>query len=168
VAQYLRDARIAAIYEGTNGIQAMDLVNRKLIRDGGAAFRELLDEMRGLDGALATFAPLRRRLAEAVTAADAAARRIIEGSASDPRFAGAVAAPFLELVGITAGGWLTAVAALAARRRLAAGDEDCAFLQAKLITAGFYADAVLVRAPALLAQIEAGPTNVMGLAEDGF
>jgi len=173
VTQHLRDARIAAIYEGTNGIQAMDLVSRKLIRDDGAEFRRLVATMKSLDGALseaaeAPFPALRRRLGEAIAAAESAGRFILAGHAADTSLAGAVGAPFLELVGIATGGWLTATAALAARRRLAAGDADTAFLAAKIATAGFYADAILVRAGGLQAQVEAGSANVMALAEEHF
>ncbi|MEW5729187.1 MAG: acyl-CoA dehydrogenase [Pseudomonadota bacterium] len=170
VAQHLRDVRIAAIYEGTNGIQAMDLVNRKLIRDGGKAFALLVDEMRSVEERLAgdEFGLLRARLGAAIDAADAAARRILHGHAADPALAGAVAAPFLELVGIAAGGWLMGMSALAARRRLAEGAEDTDFLAAKQLTARVYANTVLVKAPGLLAQVEAGAGALMSFGEDWF
>ena len=170
VAQHLRDARIAAIYEGTNGIQAMDLVNRKLIRDGGVVFAALIDEMRSAEEHLSgdDFALIRARLGSAIDAADSAARRILHGHGGDPALAGSVAAPFLELVGITAGGWLMALSALAARRRLAEGSEDTDFLTAKLLTARVYADTVLVRASSLLAQVEAGSSTLMAFGEDWF
>lgn len=170
IAQHLRDVRIAAIYEGTNGIQAMDLVNRKLIRDGGKAFALLVDEMRSVEERLAgeEFGLFRARLGAAIDAADSAARRILHGHAADPALAGAVAAPFLELVGIAAGGWLMGMSALAARRRLAEGAEDTDFLAAKQLTARVYADTVLVKAPGLLAQVEAGAGALMSFGEDWF
>ncbi|MGE5547907.1 MAG: acyl-CoA dehydrogenase [Solirubrobacterales bacterium] len=172
VAQHLRDARIAPIYEGTNGIQAMDLVARKLLRDNGQSFAGLVAQIRAIDAELAeagdALAVVRRRLGAAVSAAEAAAKVILDGHHHDLYLAGAVAAPFLELVGITAGGWLMAKAALAARRKLAAGTSDPDFLDAKVATTRFYADTVLTRAGGLLAQVEAGSAGVMSLGEDQF
>jgi 3-(methylthio)propanoyl-CoA dehydrogenase len=173
VAQHLRDARITAIYEGTNGIQAMDLVGRKLIRDGGAAFHAFLARLRHLDAELAaapgeSFAVLRRRLAEAVFAASTAAERLLAGHREDPHLAGSTAAPFLELVGIAAGGWLMARMALAAQRRLDGGDADEPFLAGKIATARFYAESIMPKAGALLASVEAGSGSVMALPQDWF
>ncbi|MBI5165679.1 MAG: acyl-CoA dehydrogenase [Magnetospirillum sp.] len=172
VAQHLRDARIAPIYEGTNGIQALDLVGRKLLKDGGAAFSALVAEMRALDAPLAAagaeVAGLRRRLAEAVNAADAAGRHILGGAGADPRLAAAVAWPFLLLVATATCGWLMAKAALAARRRLAAGDQAVPFLEGKIVTARAYAELHLVQAESYLAQVESGSTSVMALSDDQF
>ncbi len=173
VAQHLRDARITAIYEGTNGIQALDLINRKLLRDDGQAFATLIETIRAVDGELAdlpdsAFATIRRRLAEAAFAAATAAQRILAGHTADPFAAGAAAQPFLELVGVTAGGWLMARSALAAQRHLAAGTGNPRFLAAKITTAAFYAETFLTKAAGLLAQVEAGSTEVMALAEDQF
>jgi Acyl-CoA dehydrogenases len=172
IAQQMRDARIAPIYEGTNGIQAMDLIGRKLVRDQGKAFAALIARIRAQEPALAEagpeWAPLRNHLAAAASAAEEAAAFILKNHAGDPALAGAVAAPFLELVAIVAGGWLMAEAGLAARRLLAEGADGSDFLSAKIVTARFYGDAVLTRASALLAQIEAGSAQVTALEADQF
>src|SRR3954462_3213809 len=111
-AQYLRDARILPIYEGTNGIQANDLVGRKLARDGGAAARELFDEIRATLGELAApeLGPLHHRLTDRLAALEYAPGR---WGAGDPAAAAAGSAPYLTLFGLVAGGWLTARMALA-------------------------------------------------------
>ena len=161
-AQYLRDARITTIYEGTTGIQAMDLVGRKIGRDGGAAAKQWIAEVRKLDAELARYPEIRKALAEGIKAAEECVQFIV--SAKDPRapFAGAV--PFLELMGIVAGGWQMARAALAAEK--ASGDDS--FHKAKIATARFYADHVLVQAPALRNTVVNGSTGVMALSEDQF
>jgi 3-(methylthio)propanoyl-CoA dehydrogenase len=157
-AQHLRDSRIAPIYEGTNGIQANDLVHRKLMRDGGAAARALIAEMRGLDAGLAAqprtdLAVIRRTLSAGVDALEAATRALLE-SGSDVGAALAGSAPYLDLMGIVAGGWLMAKGALA----VAAGHGDAHFAAAKLTTARFYAEQRLAAAPGLLASVMGGAT----------
>jgi butyryl-CoA dehydrogenase len=161
-AQYLRDARITTIYEGTTGIQAGDLVGRKIARDGGGAAKGWIGEVKKLDGQLAAHPELRRTLADGVKAVEECVEFIV--GAKDPRvpFAGAV--PFLKLMGIVAGGWQMARAALAAGK--ASGDDS--FHKAKIATARFYADHVLVQAPALRNTVVNGAAGVMALSEDQF
>jgi len=168
-AQYLRDARITTIYEGTTGIQAMDLVGRKIAREGGATAKAWLASLKSLDAELgrsgnANIKALRAQLAAGVQAVADCVNFIVEGK--DPRatFAGAV--PFLKLMGIVAGGWQMARAALAAERSLNSGDKD--FLQAKIATARFYGDHVLVQAPALRDTVVKGGADVMALSEEQF
>jgi len=172
IAQQMRDARIAQIYEGTNGIQAMDLIGRKLIRDEGKAFAALIAEIRAQEPRLADagadWQPLRRRLAVAASAAEAAAAFVLKNHSGNAALAGSVAVPFLELVGIVAGGWLMAEAGLVAERLLKDGAEASDFLAAKIVTARHYGDAVLTKAGALLGQIEAGSAQIMALADDRF
>jgi len=164
-AQYLRDARIAPIYEGTNGIQAIDLVGRKLMRDRGAAAQALAADMRQtlkrLDGKKEIAAPF----AQGVDALDKAGSWLIETYAQDPGRALAGAEPYLRLLGTVAGGWLLAEGALAAARRLEAQGADAGFLQAKIATARFYAEHRLALAPALLPAVTGGDT-VMGFELD--
>ncbi len=154
-AQYLRDARIAPIYEGANGIQANDLVGRKLGRDQGEAARELFLEMRAglaaLDG-VAELEPVRRALAPGLDALERATDYLVT---AEPALAAAGSSPYLALFGTVAGGWLMARLALAARQR-AAGD----FAAVKLATARFYAEHYLARAPAYLPGIMGGATVV--------
>ena len=161
-AQYLRDARITTIYEGTTGIQAMDLVGRKIAREGGATAKAWIGEVRKLDGQLSAHPEIRKALAEGAKAVEECVDFIV--GAKDPRaqFAGAV--PFLKLMGIVAGGWQMARAALAASK--ASGDES--FYEAKIATARFYADHVLVQAPALRNTVVNGAAGVMALSEDQF
>jgi alkylation response protein AidB-like acyl-CoA dehydrogenase len=167
-AQYLRDARITAIYEGTTGIQAMDLVGRKIAREGGATARAWVAAVQRLDGELSAPAlqGLRRQLAIGANAVADCVDFIVAEKSPLPAFAGAV--PFLKLMGIVAGGWQMARAALACERRLAAGTGDKSFLEAKLVTARFYGDHVLVQAPALRDTVVSGSAGVMALSEDQF
>lgn len=172
VAQHMRDARIAQIYEGTNGIQAMDLAGRKVVRDGGKAFGLLLEQIRAVDAELAQagegWSGLKHRLGAAAAACDQAAKFLIDNHTKDPALLGAVAVPFLELVGITIGGWLMAQAGLKAQALLAAGADGSDYLTAKVATARHYADAVLARAGGLLAQVEAGSGQIATLSADLF
>ena len=167
-AQYLRDARITAIYEGTTGIQAMDLVGRKIAREGGATAKAWLSTLEAFDGELARSGhpaaqSLRKQLAAGVQAVADCVEFIVAGKSPVPAFAGAV--PFLRLMGIVAGGWQMARAALAAERKLAS---DPSFYEAKLATARFYGDHVLVQAPALRETVVNGSAAVMQLSDDQF
>ncbi len=152
--QHLRDARIAAIYEGTNGIQASDLVGRKVARDNGAAATAFIARIRALDGELA-LAPgedikvIRGELAAAVNRLAQATDWLLQTYPSDPAMVAAGAVNYLRLFGIVAGGWLMAKAALIAERGLARGEGDLAFLRSKLVTARFFADNYLSQAGAL-------------------
>jgi hypothetical protein len=130
-AQVLRDARIAPIYEGTNGIQAIDLVTRKLFRDGGAEMAAVIAEIRAADP----------RLAAAAEALERATAWMLERGQRDPAAAQASAAAYLDAAGWTMGGWMLARAAAADARYA----PICAFYLARL----------LPRAAARLAEIEA-------------
>jgi hypothetical protein len=156
-AQHLRDARIALIYEGTNGIQANDLVTRKLVRDQGAAVRELAYDMRATAGEIAG-SPLAAPLVAGIEALERASAALLEQFAHEPARALAGSVPYLRLMGIVAGGWLMARGALAAEQRLEAGDGERSFLEAKIMTARFFADHWLSLAPALMPAILGGET----------
>ena len=168
-AQYLRDARITTIYEGTTGIQAMDLVGRKIAREAGATAKAWLASVKSLDGELAKsnhsdIKALRSQLAAGAQAVADCVNFIVE--TKDPRAAFAGAVPFLKLMGTVAGGWQMARAALIAEKKLASGDK--AFLEAKIATARFYGDHVLVQAPALRDTVVKGASGVLALSEDQF
>jgi len=170
-AQYLRDARITTIYEGTTGIQAMDLVGRKIAREGGETARQWLAELKTFDAGLARskhpdVQAFRNQFSPGVQALADCVEFIVASSAKDPRPAFAGAVPFLKLMGIVAGGWQMGRAALAAERTLQSGDRS--FLEAKIATARFYADHVLVQAPALRNTVVNGAAGVMALSEDQF
>ncbi|HXH25158.1 MAG TPA: acyl-CoA dehydrogenase [Vicinamibacterales bacterium] len=172
-AQHYRDARITPIYEGTNGIQALDLLGRKLLRDRGEAMRALIAEMRALDPELAAtrgddFAAIRSGLAAGVDALAAATDWLLDASRSDPGAATAGATHYMRLTGAAVGGWLMARAALEAARRLAEEADDPGFLQAKLRTARFYAEQILPQGVALLTPIVRGGGTVMEFDEAQF
>ena len=151
-AQHLRDARIAAIYEGTNGIQAGDLVGRKLGRDKGEAARALFAEIaKSLSDLTGAFAPLCQPLADGLAALDDATDYLVEAEAP---LAAAGAVPYLNLVGTVTGGWLMSRLAVSARK---AGHPLAA---AKLATARFFAEQELAHAPGFLAAIKGGATVI--------
>ena len=170
-AQLFRDARITPIYEGTNGIQAADLIGRKVARDKGESIRAVIAEMREVEAALEqekdeNLSAIAARLRDGVTALEQAVQWIAATYGADVRRASVGAVPFLELFGTVAGGWQSARAALAARRLLASGDRDVAFLQAKLHTARFYADHMLVRAPGLARTVVSGADAVLAISDE--
>jgi len=170
-AQHYRDARIAPIYEGTNGIQALDLFGRKLMRDRGEAMRALIAEMRALDSDLANgrgddLAVIREGLAKGIDVLETATERLIALAREDMAAAAAGASYYLRLTGTVVGAWLLAKGALAALRHMETGDGDPAFLEAKLVTARFFAEHILPTGTALLAPIESGGRSVMALADD--
>jgi hypothetical protein len=167
-AQYLRDARILPIYEGTNGIQAMDLVGRKLARDAGEAARSLCAEMRETQRSLAqssgvAVAGIAERLGAGIEALETATDYLV---AADPVRAAAGAAPYLDLFGAVTGGWLLARLALAAERQIATKSGDRGFLVAKCATARAYAEQFLASAAGCLAAVQGG--SVLDFPLDQF
>ena len=155
-AQYLRDARIAPIYEGTNGIQANDLVGRKLTRDHGEVVTALIKEMRQTAAALERHA-IAGTFDQGLTALEAATAYLVE---ADDAQAAAGSVPYLTMLGTVTAGWLMARQALAAERNLAINGKDRAFLAAKLATARFYGEHFLVQAPGYLAGVTSGSTVI--------
>ena len=162
-AQHYRDARIAPIYEGTNGIQALDLVGRKLTLDDGVHIRRLLDVMRATVSELGSapngLSDLGERLAAAIDSLAEATDWMIEtrnGGKANDWASGAT--DYLRMLGVTAGGYLMARAAVAATKRLSddESDGDGVFLKAKIATARFYADHILPRAGVLLGPVTQG------------
>jgi len=159
-AQHLRDARIAPIYEGTNGIQANDLVGRKLARDRGEAAAALITEMHEAvalvrEARSTGLTALARPLQEGLSALEGATSYLVE---AEPARAAAGSVPYLQLLGIVSAGWLMARQALAAERRSTEGPGDAAFLSAKPATARFYAEHFLVLAPGYLPGVLGGAT----------
>jgi alkylation response protein AidB-like acyl-CoA dehydrogenase len=172
-AQHYRDARILPIYEGTTAIQANDLIGRKLLRDGGATARAILQTVRGTVDALQAaeaeagpedapaLALLRVNLGQAMQAQQQALEFMARTGMSNVRavFAGSV--PLLMLTGVLMAGWQMARAALACQRHLRQADDGAAdwprdFLRNKLATAIFYGAHILPRAAALSAAVQAG------------
>ncbi len=169
--QHLRDARIAAIYEGTNGIQAMDLVSRKVMRDGGETVGRLLDSMRAFERTLggindADIAAIAPHLGRGVSDLAESTAFIVETFGEDPRRVAAGAVHYLTLLGTVAGGWLMTKAAVKAAQFLGGGSGDPDFLRSKLITARFFADSFLVRTAALKAEFIGGNRALADLDPD--
>ncbi len=165
-AQYQRDARITTIYEGTTGIQAGDLVGRKTLRDGGAAVGELMADiaatLTSLDGHSGAVAVVR----EALTAALADLRGVVDwllANAKDPAQSAAAANGYLQLAGLTCGGWMLAESARLSAAALEAGHGDSGFYAAKLATAEFYARQIMPHTTALARAIVDGSQVVVDL-----
>ena len=172
-AQHLRDARITTIYEGTTGIQANDLVGRKILRDGGQAALAMIAAMTQLQGELARstnahLSALAQTLEHGIAALEQATRFVVERAGSDTRVALAAAEPLLTLFGIVAGGWQLGRSGLAADRHLQARQGDLPFYEAKILSARFYGDNVLSRASGLAHAIVRGAQSTLALAEEQF
>jgi alkylation response protein AidB-like acyl-CoA dehydrogenase len=170
--QYYRDARITPIYEGTTGIQANDLIGRKLAREKvpGATAKAWLDEVANVATTLAPDANLGEigiALRRAVGAMQEATAWLLANYDSQPQAAAAGAVPYLKLTGIVAGGWLMAQAARIAQQHLGAGSGD-AFYAAKLVTARYFALHVLPQAAGLKDAIVGGSAAVLSLPESLF
>jgi hypothetical protein len=170
-AQILRDSRISPIYEGTNGIQAMDLVGRKLPMGEGAVVADLFDEIGRFDADLAAagddFASIRSGLADGLDALRGATGWLMEHGLADPRHALAGATPYLRMFGDLLGGWHLARLALAARARTDAGDDDPA-LADKVVIARFWAEQQLPLVRGRLGAVTAGFDDLMALGADRF
>jgi len=170
-AQHFRDARIAPIYEGTNGIQAIDLVGRKLARDGGTEMRALIAGMRTTVEAARKYDGgqyLAARLDESIEQLSAATKSLVSAMQRDRMAALAVASPYLALVGTVVGGWLLTQSAMAARRRRTDAAEDGDYLAVKEGIARFYAANLLPQAAALAAAVLSGGDTALALTEDQF
>jgi 3-(methylthio)propanoyl-CoA dehydrogenase len=173
VAQHWRDSRITPIYEGTTGIQAADLIGRKIARDGGAAIQRVLRDMDAVHQDLVTamdadMSAIATHLSAGIVALGRCAAFVLERYGTDMRTCAAGAVPLLELFGIVSGGWQMARAALAARHHLTNGDDDRGFLRAKILTARFYAEHVLTHAPGLAETVVNGAEPVLYYADEQF
>jgi hypothetical protein len=159
-AQYYRDARIAPIYEGTNGIQALDLVGRKLPLSGGEALAGYFAEIETAENELAAGDEVLRAVGAQLSAARQALVEATNwftgGGGEDPRDPGVGATNYLRMFGLVSGGWVMARSALAAARRLGEGDDEPEFLEAKIATARFYAEQLLPQVAALVGPVTGG------------
>lgn len=169
--QFVRDARITQIYEGTNGIQAMDLVGRKLPKDGARAVRAFFDLLsRDLGEARSAGDPagVAAALEPALQDLQAATLWLAQNGVADPNHAGAGAYPYMDLMGLVSLGWMWLKMAAAAKRALDAGSEQKPFHEAKLATAQFYAQRELPLSSALRKKIEAGADALMKIPAEVF
>jgi acyl-CoA dehydrogenase len=170
--QFVRDARIAQIYEGANGIQALDLVGRKLPKDGGRAMRTFLEEVNGFTAkhreneAMVRFTkPLRN----AVKALETATMWLVQNGMKNPDNAGAASTDYMHLTGLVCLGYMWAIMAEKANEALAAGaNGKSSFYETKLATGLYFMERVLPEAQAHLARIETGAASMMALPAEAF
>ncbi len=171
VEQYVRDARIAQIYEGTNGVQAMDLVGRKLAMNGGRALQAFLKivatevaDAKGHD----TLTGFADALEKASGQLQAATMWLMQNAMQKPDNAGAGAVHYMHILGIVATGLMWLRMAKAAAGLLESGEGDSKYLEAKLITARYFAERIMPDAGALRRKIEGGAESLMALDPEMF
>jgi alkylation response protein AidB-like acyl-CoA dehydrogenase len=172
-AQYLRDARIISIYEGTTGIQAADLIGRKIAKDKGAAVGHVIEQMRDLVQRLVDAdEPALHEIATAlelgIVALEQAVAFIVSNYGGQLATVSVGAVPFLDLFGIVAGGWQLGESALVAQHRLKEGSAEQAFYSAKLVTADFYAEHILARASGLAQTVIQGGDAALAMDDEQF
>jgi hypothetical protein len=171
MSQFVRDARIAQIYEGTNGIQAMDLVGRKLAMNGGRAVQAFFAMVDGECAAAAddaVLAPIAGPVAKANGELKAATMWLMQNGMANPDNAGAGAHHYMHMMGIVTLGLMWLRTAAAAQAALAAGSGDTAFYEAKLVTARYFAERFTPDAGALRRKLEAGAETMMALPVEAF
>ncbi|MDF2467520.1 MAG: acyl-CoA dehydrogenase [Ramlibacter sp.] len=171
-AQYLRDAKILTIYEGTTAIQANDLVGRKTGRDGGQTAKAIAAQIAKTEAELARHdsvaaRAMLKRLSAARQAFVDAVEFVVGNGKNSPNAVYAGSVPYLMLAGNVMAGWQLARSLLVAEDLLAKG-EDNAFMQAKIATAHFYADHILSKAPGIRDSIVEGAESVTALALEAF
>jgi len=170
-AQHLRDARITTIYEGTTGIQANDLVGRKVGREQGKTASILIAEMERLAQQMPQghknvhLKDIADRFNSSLARFTEATRWIVEVYPSNPAAVAAGSVYYLKLAGITLGGWMMARSALIAAELLEKGEGDAAFLRGKILTARFYADHVLAQSMGLCSATMRGADSVLAVEE---
>ncbi len=172
IAQYMRDARILPIYEGTTGIQALDLMGRKLMRDSGAGMMDLLEEVKAFNTELqnqddAVFGSIKTQFGSSLNAVNETMSWLLKNAKSDPNLASAVGVNVLMMMGTTMGGYLLAKGAVAAQKHLDDGAND-EFYSNKIAVANFYAEQILPRSTAYATSVQTGHAAVMSLATDSF
>ncbi|TNE61576.1 MAG: acyl-CoA dehydrogenase [Sphingomonadales bacterium] len=171
MSQFVRDARIAQIYEGANGVQAMDLCGRKLGQKGGAtiqAFFAMVDEEIASAKENAELADIATRLEKALGEQKAATMWFMQNAMANPNNLGAGAYNYMHIMGTVVLGFMWLKAAKVAAEKLVSSTDDKAFYQAKLVSAKYYAERFLPDAGALRRKLEAGSENMMALDADAF
>ena len=169
--QFVRDARIAQIYEGANGIQALDLVGRKLPKDGGRALRSLMEEISDFtkvhkenEAMQAYTVPLRTGM----KALNDSTMWLMQNAVDNPNNAGAASMDYMHLMGLVTLGYMWAIMADKAFVALEAGTTDKQFYENKLVTAKYYMDRIMPEAGAHQARIQSGCDSMMELAAEQF
>ena len=169
--QFVRDARIAMIYEGANGIQALDLVGRKMPKDDGRAYHSFINEIKDflLDNKdNAAVQPLAKPFESAIEDLELATKWLTENAPKNPDNAGAVSTEFLHLMGLVALGYMWVKMAKAADEKRSSDDVDPAFLDAKLLTAQYFMERQLPETKAHLARITSGADTMMKMPASAF
>jgi len=170
--QFVRDARIAMIYEGANGIQALDLVGRKLGKDGGRAITAFFGEVQGFikeHGGDETMKPYVAPLGEALGHLQQATMWFMQNALKKPDNAGAGSHDYMHLFGLVALGYMWAQMAKAAREKLAAGANGAGDrLNAKLVTGRFFMERMLPETVSHLKRIQTGADSMMALPAEAF
>ncbi|MDR2309893.1 MAG: acyl-CoA dehydrogenase C-terminal domain-containing protein [Brucellaceae bacterium] len=171
MSQYVRDARITMIYEGANGIQALDLVGRKLPAKGGRAlmayFKEIGDfcEENRADEALSFYT---KHLKKGLNDLQTASMWLMQNAMAKPDNAGAASTDYMHLFGLVAFGYMWAKMVKVAQAKLNAGDGDKAYYETKLVTARFYMERIMPETQLRLARIQTGADTLMTLPENAF
>ena len=169
-AQFYRDCKITQIYEGTNGIQAMDLVGRKLPLRAGGVYQDQVSRMQATVDELAeageALAPIHREMVSALAALDEATNWILSEGMTDPVQALSAATPYQRLFSTVAAGWLMGVQALAAQKVIAGGGPDADVAEVKLVTGRFFAENLLPQVHGLVAPVKAGKADLFALDAD--
>ena len=167
----MRDSRIAMIYEGTNGVQAMDLCGRKLASKGGravqayfAAVEEEIAKAKETEG----LAEIAEKVEKALGEQKAATMWFMQNAMANPNHLGAGAHHYMHIMGVVTLGFMWLKQAQVAKAALAGNPEDAAFYEAKLTSAAYYAERFLPDAGALRRKLEAGSDNMMALPEEAF
>ena len=172
MSQFVRDARITMIYEGANGVQALDLVGRKLAQDGGKHVMAFFEELKGFIKANEGDAALKADFLDPLKAASkdlqAAAMFFMQNGMKNPNHALAGSYDFMHLFGHTVLGYMLARMAVAAQKALTEGTGDADFLNTKLATGRYYMKRQLPMTATHLARIETGADPVMALTADQF
>ena len=171
-AQYYRDARILPIYEGTNGIQSNDLVFRKVLRDGGAEAKRFIEEMKsflkGIEKPNDDLAVISAALAKAIAALEETTAWMVSHSKTDMEAIAASAVPYLRIFSTVAGGYMLARLAVAAHQEMFTSGDNADYLNAKLITARFFAEALLPQVHGLTGPVMGGHKTVMQIGNGQF
>src|SRR5580704_15835905 len=169
--QFVRDARIAMIYEGANGIQALDLVGRKLPKDGGRAMMAFLGEVKSFikdNEADASLAPYLFGLKQGLADLEQATMWFMQNAIAKPENAGAGSYDYMHLFGLVALGYMWAQIAKAAIANKAAGNGDAAAMEAKLLTGKYFMERIMPETSAHLARISSGAGTMMALPTEQF
>jgi hypothetical protein len=170
-AQYMRDARILTIYEGTTGIQALDLMGRKMWRDKGQGMGELIAEMEVFENAMSDqvdgFDRIKRELGRSLVGLKETTQWFLAQASDDPYLGGSIGVNYMMQAGNVISAWLMARSAVSAQQHIDAGETDV-FYSNKIKTALFFAEHILPRSEALKITVQAGSDSVMGIGVNAF